>query len=103
MQAATAEFQPSAKVGSGPGTFPKLPFARDFAKPASCALLPLVWRMAKVCYPPTLLMVQCMPCKKLVSALGWELPLDGFRTKVSFGPSEAKKGAGLNPHLRFSH
>ncbi|EDZ44014.1 hypothetical protein RB2083_3529 [Rhodobacteraceae bacterium HTCC2083] len=29
-----------------------LTFARDFAKPAWCALQPLVWRMAKVGYPP---------------------------------------------------
>jgi hypothetical protein len=36
----------------GPGTFPMLPFARDFAKVTICALLPLVWRMAKVGYPP---------------------------------------------------
>jgi hypothetical protein len=35
------------------------------------------------------------------AALGWELPLDAFHTNSSFGPFEAKKGAGLNPHLRF--
>jgi len=80
-----------------------LPFARYFAKPASCALLPLVWRMAKVGYPPTLSMVQCMPRQTSRSSLGWELPLDAFHTNSSFGPFEAKKGAGLNPHLRFFH
>jgi hypothetical protein len=80
-----------------------LSFARDCAKFINCALPPLVWRMAKVCYPPNLSIAQLMLRQTARTALGWELPLDGFRTKVSFGPSEAKKGAGLNPHLRFSH
>jgi hypothetical protein len=42
----------TAKVRYGPGTFTMPLFARDFAKFTICALLPLVWRMAKVGYPP---------------------------------------------------
>ena len=59
-----------ANGSNGLSTFPMLPFARDFAKYTNCALLPLVWRMAKVGYPPTLSMVQRMLRQTSRTALG---------------------------------
>jgi hypothetical protein len=54
----------------GPGTFPMLSFAQDFARFTNCALLPLVWRMAKVCYPLNLSMVQRMLRQTSRTAMG---------------------------------
>jgi hypothetical protein len=62
-----------------------------------------VWRIATpigagaihpISFPPTLSMVQRMLRQILLSALGWELPLDAFHTNSSFGPFEAKKVRG---------